>query len=127
MTNREFLNAVMNAEIVVMNTETGEENAEIAEELKLHAENELAKLDARNAKRASMPSKTALANAPLIEAVKAHLAKAEEPLCAAEIAGALELTSNKVASLIKAMDGVEVSEKHFNKRKVKAYALVKNE
>lgn len=113
MTNREFLNAVM--------------NAEIAEELKLHAENELAKLDARNAKRASMPSKTALANAPLIEAVKAHLTEAEEPLCAAEIAGALELTSNKVASLIKTMDGVEVSEKHFNKRKVKAYALAKNE
>lgn len=112
MTNREFFNAII--------------NSEVSADLKAHAENEIAKLDARNAKRASTPSKTQVANAPLIEAVKAHLANATEPLCSAEIAEALEMTSNKVAALLKNIE-VEVSEKHYNKRKVKAYALVKGE
>lgn len=110
MTNREFFNAII--------------NSEVSADLKAHAENEIAKLDARNAKRASQPSKTAVANEPLIEKVKEHLASASEPLCSAEIAEALEMTSNKVAALIKNID-VEVSEKKFNKRKVKAYALAK--
>lgn len=112
MTNREFYNAII--------------NSEVSADLKAHAENEIAKLDARNAKRASTPSKTAVANAPLIEAVREYLASATEPMCSAEIAAALEMTSNKVAALLKNIE-VEVSEKHYNKRKVKAYALVKGE
>jgi methylphosphotriester-DNA--protein-cysteine methyltransferase len=112
MTNREFYNAII--------------NSEVSADLKAHAENEIAKLDARNAKRASTPSKTQVANAPLIEAVREYLEKATEPKCSAEIAEALEMTSNKVAALLKNIE-VEVSEKHYNKRKVKAYALVKGE
>lgn len=112
MTNRDFYNAII--------------NSEVSADLKAHAQNELDKLDARNAKRASQPSKTAVANAPLIEAVKVHLANAIEPLCSAEIAKALDMTSNKVAALLKFIE-VEVSEKKFNKRKVKAYALAKGE
>lgn len=112
MTNRDFYNAII--------------NSEVSADLKAHAQSELDKLDARNAKRASQPSKTAVANAPLIEAVKAHLANATEPLCSAEIAEALDMTSNKVAALLKSIE-VEVSEKKFNKRKVKAYALAKGE
>ena len=111
MTNREFLNAVMAIE-------------NVSADVKAHAENEIAKLDARNAKRASQPSKTQEANAPLIEKVKEYLASASEPLCSAEIAEALEMTPNKVAALIKNIE-VEVSEKKFNKRKVRAYALAK--
>lgn len=111
MTNREFLNAVMAIE-------------NVSADVKAHAENEIAKLDARNAKRASQPSKTAVANAPLIEAVREYLATATEPKCSAEIAAALEMTSNKVAALLKNIE-VEVSEKTYNKRKVKAYALAK--
>ena len=111
MTNREFLNAVMAIE-------------NVSADVKAHAENEIAKLDARNAKRASQPSKTQVANEPLIEKVKEYLASASEPLCSAEIAEALEMTSNKVAALLKNIE-VEVSEKKFNKRKVKAYALAK--
>ena len=76
MTNREFLNAVRTTE-------------NVAADVKAHAENELAKLDARNAKRASQPSKTAVANEPLIEKIKEYLASASEPLCSAEIAEAL--------------------------------------
>lgn len=112
MTNREFFNAII--------------NSEVSADLKAHAENEIAKLDARNAKRASTPTKTQKENAPLIEAVREYLEKATEPMCSAEIAEALELTSNKVAALLKNIE-VEVSEKHYNKRKVKAYALVKGE
>lgn len=111
MTNREFLNAVMAIE-------------NVSADVKAHAENEIAKLDARNAKRASTPSKTQVANAPLIEAVREYLTTATEPMCSAEIATALEMTSNKVAALLKNIE-VEVSEKTYNKRKVKAYALVK--
>lgn len=111
MTNREFFNAVIALESAPA-------------DVKAHAENEIAKLDARNAKRASTPSKTQVANEPLVQAVREYLEKATEPMCSAEIAEALEMTSNKVAALIKNIE-VEVSEKKFNKRKVKAYALVK--
>lgn len=113
MTNREFFNAVMAIE-------------NVSADVKAHAENEIAKLDARNAKRASTPSKTQVANEPLVKAVREYLAGATEPMCSAEIAEALEMTSNKVAALLKNIE-VEVSEKKFNKRKVKAYALVKGE
>ena len=113
MTNREFFNAVMAIE-------------NVSADVKAHAENEIAKLDARNAKRASTPSKTQVANEPLVKAVREYLEKATEPMCSAEIAEALEMTSNKVAALLKNIE-VEVSEKKYNKRKVKAYALVKGE
>lgn len=113
MTNREFLNSVIALE-----------NAPA--DVKAHAQTELEKLDARNAKRASQPSKTQVANEPLVKAVREYLEKATEPMCSAEIAEALEMTSNKVAALLKNIE-VEVSEKKFNKRKVKAYALVKGE
>lgn len=109
MTNREFLNAIM--------------NSNVADELKAHAENEIAKLDARNAKRSSKPSKTQIANEPLIAQIKEMLISAEEPLCSAEIAAGLDLTSNKVASLIKKIENIVVTEKKYNKRKVKAYAI----
>ena len=111
MTNREFLNSIIALESAPA-------------DVKAHAENEIAKLDARNAKRASTPSKTQVANAPLIEAVREYLATATEPMCSAEIATALEMTSNKVAALLKNIE-VEVSEKKLDKRKVKAYALAK--
>lgn len=110
MTYREFLNAV--------------KTSEVAEELKSYADNELVKLDARNAKRSSKPSKTQLANEPLIAQIKEMLIDAKEPLCSAEIAAGLELTSNKVASLIKKIEDVIISEKKYNKRKVKAYSIL---
>lgn len=109
MTNREFLNAII--------------NSTVADELKTHAENEIAKLDARNAKRSSKPSKTQIANEPLIAQLREILEQAEEPLCSAEIALCMEVTSNKVASLLKKIEGVVVGEKKYNKRKVKSYAL----
>ena len=110
MTNREFLNAVKAIE-------------NVPADVRAHADNELEKLDARNAKRANQPSKTAVANAPLIEKIKEYLTSTAEPVCSAEIAEALDMTSNKVAALLKNIEGVEVSEKKYNKRKVNAYKL----
>lgn len=110
MTNREFYNAII--------------NSNVSDELKDHAQYEIEKLNARNEKRANTPSKTAIANAPLIEKIKGFLEKSNEPMCAAEIGEALELTSNKVAAIICSLD-VEVTTKKYNKRKVRAYALKK--
>lgn len=110
MTNREFYNAII--------------NSNVSNELKNHAQCEIEKLDARNEKRASSPSKTAIANAPLIEKIREFLEKSNEPMCAAEIGKALELTSNKVAAIIYSLD-VEITTKKYDKRKVRAYALKK--
>ena len=56
MTNREFFNAIV--------------NANLSDEITAHAKSALEKLDNTLAARKNKPSKTQLANAPLIEAVK---------------------------------------------------------
>ena len=81
MTNREFYNAV------VAN--------EISEEVIAHATNALAKLDERNAKRANTPSKTQIAN---------------EPMLASEIANAVGISTPKASALAKKVDGVQVTD-----------------
>ena len=83
MTKREFLNTII--------AETT--NAEIAE----YAVTELQRLDARNAKRAEKPSKTAIANAPIIEAIRGILTS--EPQTASVIATALGISVNKASAL----------------------------
>lgn len=69
MTNREFFNAII--------------NANVSDELTKHATAELAKLDKRNAQRSSKPSKTQLENEP----IKARLLEilAVKPMTASEI------------------------------------------
>lgn len=84
MTNREFFNAII--------------SANVNEELTAHATAELAKLDKRNVQRSSKPSKTQLENEP----IKAHLLEilAVKPMTASEIhevdAG---LSTQKISSL----------------------------
>jgi len=92
MTKREFLNAVI--------AET--QNVELAN----FAVTELEKLDARNAKRASKPSKRSLANAPLIEKIKGLLTS--EPMLASEVANALEISPQKASALLKQIEGISV-------------------
>lgn len=93
MTTREFLTAIA----------TSEDIANIAPELTEEAGVRIAKLDAANAARkakaSSKPSKTALENEPIKAAILAHLADMTEPLSAAELAGALDITTAKAASL----------------------------
>ena len=94
MTNREFFTAVIaeskNADLVQFATEAIE------------------KLDARNARRASTPSKTQVANEPIIKAISELLT--EEPKLASEIASALEISTQKASALVKKVDGVKVTD-----------------
>ena len=108
MTNREFYNAVI--------AET--KNAELAE----FAVEALSKLDARNAKRASTPSKTQVANEPIIKAIAELLT--EEPKLASEIASALEISPQKASALVKKVDGVKICEVKVKGKGVqKGYSL----
>lgn len=83
MTNREFFEAII--------------NGTINDEIKTHAENAIAKMDARNLKRASTPSKTAVANAPLIEAIKGILT--DTPQTASVIAEKIDISVQKASAL----------------------------
>lgn len=84
MTNREFFNAII--------------NANVSDELTAHATAELKKLDKRNAQRSSKPSKTQLENEP----IKAHLLEilAVKPMTASEIHEVDgNLSTQKISSL----------------------------
>ncbi len=93
MTNREFLTVVANAEV----------SAEVRE----FALESLAKMDARNAKRSSKPSKVALANAPLKEAILAYLTEKGSAVASA-VGADLQMTTQKASALMRQMveDGV---------------------
>ena len=108
MTNREFYNAVIT-------------NA-ITEEVIAHAENALVKLDERNAKRANTPSKTQIANEPIIKAIAEVLTS--EPMRASEIAEAVGISTQKASALVKKVEGVNVVDvKVKGKGTQKAYSL----
>jgi predicted XRE-type DNA-binding protein len=91
MTKREFYNAVI--------TETQNE------ELKAFATSEIEKLDVRNAKRAERPSKTQIANAPIIEAISRVLT--DEPMLASKIAELCNISTPKASALVKKVEGVQ--------------------
>lgn len=85
MTNREFFENII--------------NGTINDEIKAHAEDAIKKMDARNAKRAGKPSKTAVANLPLIEEIKEVLTA--EPQTARTIADKLDLSVQKASALLR--------------------------
>ena len=87
---------------------------------------ELEKLDARNEKRASKPSKTAEANVPLITKLEEYL-EDKEPMIASDIAAALEMTPNKVASLAKVSEKIQVTKTRHKGREVNQYSIGKEE
>lgn len=108
MTNREFYNAVI-------------ANA-INEEVITHAQTALAKLDERNAKRANTPSKTQIANEPIIKAIAEVLT--DVPMRASEIAEKVGITTQKASALVKKVEGVNVTDvKVKGKGTQKAYSL----
>ena len=89
MTYRDFYNAVL----------TSTDN----DELKAFATEAIAKLDARNAKRASTPSKKSLENAPIKDSIAEFLADGSH--LASEIAKGLDLSVSKVSALCRQMVG----------------------
>ena len=93
MTNREFYTAIV--------------NSNVSDELKAFATDAIAKLDARNAKRSSKPSKKSIENEPIKESISNLLVDGDARL-ASEIASSLELSVSKVSALCRQMvaDGV---------------------
>lgn len=83
MTNREFFTAIS--------------TASVSDELKAFALDSIAKLDARNEKRTSKPSKTALANEPIKASILELLANGAK--VASEIGATLEISTNKASAL----------------------------
>lgn len=108
MTNREFFENII--------------NGTINEDIVAHAKDAIAKMDARNARRAAAPSKTAIANAPIIEAIMGILT--DTPQVASEIATAVGISTQKASALLRQIDGLAVTDvKVKGKGKVKGYAL----
>ena len=108
MTNREMFTAII--------------NGEVTDEVVAKATEEIAKLDARNAKRAEKPSKKALENAPIVEAIKSVLT--DEPQTASDIATLCEISTQKASALLKKIDGLTVTDvKVKGKGTRKAYSL----
>ena len=87
MTNREMLTAVV--------------EGNITEDVIAKATEELAKLDARNAKRASTPSKKSLENEPIKENILAYLAEGAH--LAKEIADGCGISTSKASALCRQM------------------------
>ena len=94
MTKREFF------EIVIASVE----NAELVE----FAQSEIEKMNERNAKRASKPSKAQIANEPIIKAIAEVLTS--EPMLASEIANAVGISTPKASALAKKVEGVNVTD-----------------
>lgn len=108
MTRREMFEAIV--------------NGNITEEVVAMAQNEIVKMDERNAKRKNTPSKTALANEPIKAQIKSILT--DEPHTASEIANTVGISTQKASALLRQIDGLTVTEvKVKGKGKVKGYAL----
>lgn len=108
MTRREMFEAIV--------------NGNITEEVVAMAQNEIVKMDERNAKRKNTPSKTALANEPIKAQIKSILT--DEPHTASEIANTVGISTQKASALLRQIEGLTVTEvKVKGKGKVKGYAL----
>lgn len=79
------------------------------------AKGQIEKLDARNAKRAATPSKTAIANAPLKEALLSYLSENEGKFTEAELGKVIDASHNKAGSLVRQL----VAEGKVNVEEVK--------
>ena len=114
MTKREFMQAVIAVE-------------GIDAELKDYAENEIKKLDERNAKRANTPSKKAQENEPIKTKIVEFLTGKEEGVTASAIGAEVEISTQKASALCRQLvgDGVLTAEeiKVKGKGKQKAYKV----
>ena len=119
MTSRDFFTAIAS-------------NEAVSAELRTYAEECIAKLDAKNAKRSSKPSKTQIANEPIKTAIVEYLS-ANGQTVASELAMALStevtlVTTQKASALCRQLvaDGLlSVADVKIPKKGVvKAYSVV---
>lgn len=110
MTNREFFEAVQNGII----------NADV----QAHATAEIEKMNARNEKRATTPSKTAVANEPLKAKIVEFLTEKNEQILTSVIGEAVGISTAKASALCKQLSedgkiaGEEVKVPKIGKRMV---------
>jgi hypothetical protein len=115
MTEREFLNLVI--------------NGDINEDVKAYATEGIAKLDAKNEKRKNTPTKEQLAN----EGLKSNILEllANSPMVASEVGASLGVSTQKASALCQLLvkEGkVSVADiKVKNKGAVKSYSLAEGE
>ena len=110
MTNREMFEAIV--------------NGNVNDEVVAKAHEEIEKLNARNERRKNTPSKKAVENAPIIEAIKNALVESDVPMTASEIAEKVEISTQKASALVKKIDDVKVEDvKVKGKGTRKAYTL----
>lgn len=114
MTNREFLEAVV--------------EGTVTEEMQEFATEQIEKINARNAKRKETPSKKAEENAPIKEAIVSIVQEAETALTAKEIATAYntaneaEISTQKASALLTQLANAGVVAKADNAKKQKVYS-----
>lgn len=112
MTTREFLNAIV--------------SANLSDEMTDKAKALIASLDKRNSARKDKPSKTAIANEPIKKAIVDYLT-ANGAKVSSEIGEALQMTTQKASALCRQLveDGTLKSEevKMPKRGKVKAYSV----
>jgi len=89
MTQREFFTAIV--------------NSDLNEELTTFASEAISKLDARNAKRASKPSKKSIENVPIRAHIVGFLEENEGSHLASEIAKAVDISTQKASALCRQM------------------------
>lgn len=113
MTQREFFTAII--------------NSDVAEHLKDYAQTQIEKLDKRNATRSSKPNKTQVENEGIKKDILEVLSE-NGGMFASDIAKALDISTNKVASLCKQLvddEKITVTEVKVPKRgKVRQYSVV---
>ena len=118
MTNREFFTAII-------------ENKTIAEPLRQHAQEAIAKLDATLAKRAEKPTKAQKANKPIAEAImKAFGENPNLVVTASTVASGTKVSVQRASAILrglvadKRLEGFEAKVKVDGKsRKAKCYRL----
>lgn len=111
MTTREFYTAI--------------QNANIDDALKEFAATAIQKMDEKNKRRSSKPTKAQIENAPIKAAINEMLSS--EPLTATQVAEELGISVQKASNLLRnlAADGVAIAQevRIKGKGKVKGYTL----
>lgn len=113
MTKREFFTAIA--------------EADVADEFRVFAAEEIAKMDAENARNAAKRAEKAKENEPYFEKILALISA--DPVVASEVAAHLEVSTSKASSLLRTMvkDGkiAEYPEKiKSGKSKVNGYVAI---
>lgn len=94
MTNREFFEAVA-------------ANSALSDDLREHAEKEIERIDATNAKAAEKRAEKAMENQPLLEALTAALT--DEPQTASTLKDVIECSVQKTSSLLRQLVKMEAA------------------